>query len=109
MSNFYILDGHESVPATIEAWGRWFNTFDLKDWRVGLYDKDGIAVSTIFLCIDYGFSSGDGEPLVFETMVFGGRFDGEQEHYATWQQAEAGHQRWVEKISNAPNLTTNPQ
>lgn len=30
-------------------------------------------------------------------MVFGGEFDQEMERYATWEEAEEGHKRWVVK------------
>jgi hypothetical protein len=58
---------------------------------------DGCEVSTVFLGLDHALIPGDGSPIVFETMVFGGPFDQEQERYCTWADAEAGHARWVEK------------
>jgi hypothetical protein len=57
----------------------------------------GIQVSTVFLGLDHRFF-GDGPPLVFETMVFGGPLNGEQERYGSWAAAEAGHKRWVKKV-----------
>jgi hypothetical protein len=55
-----------------------------------------VRVSTVFLGIDHSFD--DGSPLLFETMVFGGELDQEQERYYTWEEAEAGHVRWVEMV-----------
>ena len=56
-----------------------------------------VRISTVFLAINHNFSC-QGEPILFETMVFGGRYDLEQERYTNWEKAEAGHNRWVEKI-----------
>lgn len=30
-------------------------------------------------------------PLLFETMIFGGKNDGFTKRYATWEEAERGH------------------
>jgi hypothetical protein len=45
---------------------------------------------------------GDGSPVLFETMVFGGEYDEYQERYHTYDEAEEGHKRiceMVDKIS----------
>jgi hypothetical protein len=31
-------------------------------------------------------------------MVFGGRLDGETERYVSWEEAEEGHRRVVERV-----------
>lgn len=46
-------------------------------------------MSTVFLGLDHNFSGG--EPILFETMIFGGPLDGEQRRYHTYDQAERGH------------------
>ena len=46
------------------------------------------------------------EPLLFETMVFGGTMDQAQWRYSTWDQAEAGHKVVLEKLlREMPHLT----
>jgi hypothetical protein len=64
------------------------------DFVDGVKDASGseieIHISTVFLGIDHNFF-GTGEPIVFETMVFGGSFDHQQRRYATWENAERGH------------------
>lgn len=91
----YILRGKEPVPAhdTLE-WGHWFENTENR--RVA-FDKveDEAEVSTVFLGLDHGFG---GTPLLFETMVFGGKLDGEQERYSTWDEAEASHKAMVERV-----------
>lgn len=54
-------------------------------------------VSTVFLGLDHQY--GDGPPLLFETMVFGGPLDHEMNRYSTWNEAEKGHQEMVERVS----------
>ena len=64
----------------------------------------GIHVSTVFLGLDHSF--GEGPPLVFETMIFGGELDQYQERYSTYQQAEAGHLKACREARKALPLGT---
>lgn len=88
----YILDGHTPVPAPdLETWARWYqnpeNFIVAKDTA-----PDGAQVSTVFLALDHNFFGvAGGQPILFETMVFGGPLNGEQVRYATWDEAVAGH------------------
>ena len=94
MSYMYILEGKTPVPCNDGLkWGRWF---EKADRHVARTDEDGVDVSTVFLGTDHGW--GQGTPLLFETMVFGGELDGEQERYSTWEEAEAGHKAMVERV-----------
>lgn len=96
----YILDGHKPVPCPdIVKWGRWFENADR---QVAATDVGDITVSTVFLALDHNFTS-NGPPVLFETMVFGGKFDGETLRCSTWEQAEKQHQQVVALvIDNAP-------
>lgn len=91
---YFVLDGHEARPATSYE--------DIVSWmesekRIVAKTKIGdVEVSTVFLCINHAFA--DGPPVVFETMVFGGRFDQECERYHTWDEAAAGHETWVTAV-----------
>jgi hypothetical protein len=58
------------------------------------HDGD-IRVSTVFLGIDHGFG---GKPLLFETMVFGGRLNGYQCRYGTYDEAVEGHWDTVDDV-----------
>lgn len=87
MMEKYILKGRKPVPCQdpIE-WADWFSGSN----RVVRQEKIGNAcVSTVFLSIDHQF--GDGPPLLFETMIFGGDRDGDTWRYSTWEEPEAGH------------------
>jgi hypothetical protein len=54
-----------------------------------------VRVCTAFLGVDVNF--GDGEPILFETVIFGGPFDWSLYRYCTWEEAEHGHAAIVER------------
>jgi len=91
----YILDGHKAVlePDLIK-WAIWFGTAKRHVAKTEITPE--IKVSTVFLGLDHQY--GDGPPLIFETMVFGGELDGQMERYSTWEEAETGHKQWVGKV-----------
>jgi hypothetical protein len=63
-------------------------------YRVDLTAHDGYSVSTVFLGMDHNW--GDGDPLLFETLVFLACGETEKmDRYSTWAQAKAGHERIV--------------
>lgn len=91
MANLYILDGKIPVPCDETfAWGKWYETAN----RTVAYSEIGsVEISTVFLGINHAF--GGDLPILFETMIFGGKKDGYQERYRTWEEAEDGHLRAV--------------
>lgn len=98
MSDYYILDGHKAVPADLMTWGKWFGTTDRHVARETIGDAD---ISTVFLGMDHSF--GCGPPLLFETMVFGGKMDQEQDRCTTWDEAEKMHRRMVDRVRESLN------
>lgn len=94
MSEHYILDGHEAVPADLMTWARFF---EKADRIVAKTDVGDARVSTVFLGLNHSW--GDGPPMLFETLVFGGRHDGDMERCSTWEEAEAQHAAMVERLS----------
>ena len=54
-----------------------------------------IWVSTVFLVLDHSFNP-NGPVLLFESMIFGGKKDGYQARYSTWEEAEVGHKKAVD-------------
>jgi hypothetical protein len=99
MMGKYILDGHKPVlEPDVLKWAQWFEkaerhvAWDLLESMVeGPHAGEEVQVSTVFLGIDYSFSGGT--PILFETMIFGGPMDEDQDRYHTWEEAENGHQR----------------
>ena len=124
MTDRYILDGKTPVeePDLIK-WGKWFEEHDnrrvavtyipesiILGWISGLLALLGrlcrrprkqrdceIMISTVFLGIDHRFGD-EGEPILFETMIFGGEHDEYQIRCSTWEQAEANHEIAVRKV-----------
>lgn len=89
-SGRYILVGKEPVPCEdLLEWARWYETADR---RVQQDYVGAIFVSTVFLGLDHSFAfDRNAPPILFETMVFGGVYDGDMYRYSTWEQAELGH------------------
>lgn len=67
--------------------------------RVASTKIGDVHISTVLLGLDHSW--GDGPPLIFETMIFGGEHDEYEERYATREQAEAGHARAVAMVEGA--------
>lgn len=96
--NHYILKRKKLVMVDLITWARWLET--ARENRIVKQQtlKNGRFVSTIFLGTDHNF--GAGKPLLFETMVFALKGDGEEldmDRYSTWEEAEKGHKLMVEK------------
>ena len=87
MGQLYILDGKNPVRCfDTTEWG-----YQSKGDKIIGKDRFGsVSVSTVFLGMDHSFGGGD--PVLFETMIFGGEHDQYQERYCTWDEAEKGHQ-----------------
>ncbi|MGI9403000.1 MAG: hypothetical protein ACR2OF_00635 [Hyphomicrobium sp.] len=95
MSDKFILDGKKVVPEPdLTKWSQWYEK--AREERIVAKTNVGdMNVSTVFLGLDHSF--GDGPPLLFETMIFGGPEDQEyQERCSTWEQAEQMHERGVQ-------------
>ena len=95
----YVLDeqGEPQIEPDLLTWGVWFE--DIKNTRVGRTVVDDIVeVSTVFLGLNHNY--GEGPPILFETMIFGGEHDGEQWRYATKAKAAEGHERIVKMLKN---------
>jgi hypothetical protein len=92
MGDNYILDANGEARPTDDflAWVKWF---EKADRHLGKDTIGDVKVSTVFLGMDHSF--GHGPPLLWETMVFGGKYDEEQERYSTKEAAVAGHEKWV--------------
>ena len=90
---FYYNLKHE--PCSLREMGEMFEDSSSRNVAKTELEAGGM-VSTIFLCIDHSFGLG-GPPILYETMVFGGPGDGEQDRYTTREAALIGHDAMVEK------------
>jgi len=93
---YTLVDGRPAPEPSSPAWALWFRDADrgVAETAVG-----EARVSTVFLGIDHGLG---GPPLLYETMVFGGPSDGEQQRYGTLEEARAGHEAMVARVMDAP-------
>lgn len=64
-----------------------FEDNDLR--RVGWDVINGNTISTVFLAINHNF--GEGPPILWETMIFGGKHDQYQQRYSSLEEAKKGH------------------
>lgn len=85
MAEFYDRKGQ---PMELMAWAR---EVEAEGKHVGNDTIDGQQVSTVWAGLNHRF--GEGPPLIFETMIFGGPHDQYQERYSTEEAALAGHER----------------
>ena len=100
MSDYYIRDEHKPVSIdNVLARGSWFSTADRVVSKTEI-TKD-VTVSTVFLGLDHQY--GEGPPLLFETLVFGGFLDGEMWRCSTWEEALAQHDMAVIQVLHKEN------
>lgn len=85
----------DNDPERFTEWEKSRNEWHLKT------EIDLISISTVFLGIDHNHRK-DGEPILFETMIFGGKYDGWQKRYSTPEEARDGHGRAVKMVSDTP-------
>ncbi len=103
----YILRGHEPVMVGLLEWAAWMETGGYLR-RVAQTYVGNRRVSTVFLGLDHNWTE-KGPPILFETMAFSaedGNWDDELcERYATWEEAEAGHQAIVQRLQAQSHVT----
>ena len=91
MSDNYVLDGTTpKLEPDLMTWAQWFESADRK---VARSEVGKTKISTVFLGLDHSF--GEGPPMLFETMIFGGEHDEYQDRCSTWEEAEQMHAKAV--------------
>ena len=103
----YILN-EKGVPVLendFDKWAEWNFMQEAKSNRIVKQEHFGTAgeilVSTVFLGLDHNWRT-NGPPILWETMVFGGKLDQEMDRCSgSREQAEAMHQRMVERVKKA--------
>jgi hypothetical protein len=93
----WILKGHDAVPCGLLEWAAWLEASTIDKSRIVKQEQVGpYFISTVFLGLNHRFT-GDGPPLLFETMVFHGEnvrgLDVEMARCSTWEEAEQQHAR----------------
>ncbi len=69
--------------------------------RLGMED---ILISTVFLGINHSMESSNVNPILFETMVFEGKYDQEMWRYCTYEEAVKGHIKVVKMCGGKTKL-----
>jgi len=97
----YILDskGNPVAELNLHRWAKWFENAE----RIVKQEIIGKSkISTVFLGIDHSFAENSSNPILWETMVFGGKLDQEQDRCGgSREQAEAMHARMVQRVKEA--------
>lgn len=73
-----------------------YEAFDQR-WHIQ-HSKGKILVSTVFLALDHRYYDDIGAPVVFETMIFGGKHNDYQERYETYLEALEGHRKALKLV-----------
>jgi hypothetical protein len=86
---WYVLDENDEpvLADSLEA-SKWWDNKRRTVARDEL--PDDVCLSTVFLVLDHSMGRGDA-PILYESMWFGGPFDGDQRRYKTKQEALEGH------------------
>lgn len=104
----YILNkkGKPVKEKDVLKWGKWFEESALNHARRVAKDQVGKQeISTVFLGLDHSFGmSRNAVPILYETMVFGGKNDQYQERYHTREEAIKGHKRILNAIKKIKKL-----
>jgi hypothetical protein len=88
---YYILIDRLPVAVDMMTWARWCQDHDRSIAR----DEIGNAVvSTVFLGLNHNMRM-SGEPILFETMIFGGPLDQAQWRHRSYDEAERYHRQAV--------------
>jgi hypothetical protein len=96
MMKLYILV--DKVPVLTDDLDIW-NTYISQNRSIKFTEfGDTISVSTVFLGLDHSIMNKEYGPILFETMVFGSKYDDHQERYRTYDEAILGHERICEMV-----------
>jgi hypothetical protein len=93
MFYFYNLKRKRPIPCSMRE-AKVGKRVTLKKIRMG---KTLVRISTVFLGLDQNFLT-SGPPILFETMVFGGPYNGLTRRYPTWSRSVRGHRKIVKLL-----------
>lgn len=92
---FYYIDDNKEIRRTSKA-ETWFKAGPLRgSVNFETQISKGIRVSTVFIGLDFSTTK---SPMLFETMIIGGKRDEETHRYATIAEAEKGHKEIVKSL-----------
>ncbi len=95
MNEKYILDenGQPVICDDLYVWADWFETSPTR--RLASTQIGEVFISTVFLGLDHNFAPVEDpltyQPILWETMIFGGRHNQQMWRYTSREAAELGH------------------
>lgn len=97
---YYLKD---KIPVKAKDVMDWAQKFERQSEEriVKQEEVNGKFISTVFLGINHNW--GEGDPLLFETMVFPSKdnfADLYCDRYSTWEEAELGHKKAVDLVKD---------
>ena len=96
MSMMYILDDNGN-PVPENDFVTWSDKFDISNRIIARDEVNDVLISTVFSGVDHSYVSGS-DPVLFETIIFGGEYDGYQARYTTRENALKGHAEAVMNV-----------
>ena len=102
MCNYILEDGVPKLEPDAVKWWDWFKVIEnrrIVDTQV----TPTVHVSTVFVGVDQDFGASE-LPVLWETMVFGGKLDEEMDRYTSLEDAKAGHEAMVARVREAETL-----
>jgi len=92
---FYYMDENKVIHRTSKE-EMWLQFGPIrKSWNYETKVGKGVRVSTVFIGLDFNTSK---SPMLFETMIIGGKRHEETHRYATLMEAEKGHKKIVDSF-----------
>lgn len=90
----YILRFRRIVVVSLLTWARWY----VRGQQVLGRNSDGrVRISTVFLGLDHSFGYVRAKPVLFESMIFGGKHDQYQNRYYSLAEALRHHRQLVRR------------
>ena len=97
LGHYTLVDREPVKLETLKAWveevarrDRTAAETGVDPWRIDETVIGEVEISTVFLGLDHNFLR-RGPPILFETMILGGRLDHSRNRCATWGEAQAMH------------------
>lgn len=98
MSRYFILKDDRPKESTFPEWARQPKS----DREIAETTIDGVQIKTVFTGVAEYFNGG--EPLLFKTMVIGGKNDGYERHHISKDQAIRRHEEIAKQVREQVQL-----
>lgn len=110
--NYYKLNLDHSVEKLQEGTYPLIGDLSSAHKHVGDDTVNDQRVSTVFLHFDHDLLNEYEQPILFETMIFGGAYDQYQRRYSTYAEAQTAHHQIVKALHmgiDPDNYLDNPE